>query len=411
VRLEAALFDATFLRHSIAHAFGDDGFSWDRVGWNGVWVSQLPSQQRLRLYRVSINLVDGHHFDLLLVEGRALRQRSAQDTILWFAALSGHALGAPALPRFGAWRRDLGAATVAYVSDLTAWERIRDRAARHDTHETAATARALQKVCVRAMSVFFRAWAQSGYRIVPGAITPSNVAVPDADFQEGTSILSLAGWSPYQGPLSLVRPMLRNFFQLAEAHYPLLREHLRREWILDACMEGLGADAAARFLDELERALQASLARGEAAAENEALLATVQRYRRTVDAGAHVPLPVFCAIDRYREWQRVNPGAGYEAREDTVLQMHQLYRLERFPDGLRYHLYRHTYFAGAGDEVHAAFARLVSRSLEGRQTLTGQLEELSALQALLREPRRPRRVQPDGVPGGAADAAAGAAGH
>jgi long-chain acyl-CoA synthetase len=386
VRLERILFDATFLRHSIVHAFGDDSFTWDRVGWNGVWVSQLPSQQRLRLYRVGVNLVDGHHFDLLLVEGAALRRNAARDTILWFTALSGHALGAPALPRFGAWRRDLGAATVAYLSDLTAWERIRDRASRHDTPDAAATASALQKVYIRAMAVFFRAWQQSGYRIVPGAVTPSNVAVPEADFQEGTSILSLAGLSRYQGPLALVRPMLRNFFQLAVAHYPLLREHLRHEWIMDACIEGLGADAGARFLDALEAALDAALRRGEAAAENEMLLAALQRYRRALAAHEHVPLPVLCAIDRFRDWQRANSGASAEAREDAVVQMHQLYRLERYPEAYRYYLYRHTYFAGTGDEVHAAFARLIRRSLAGKQALTGQLEELSALQALLREP-------------------------
>jgi long-chain acyl-CoA synthetase len=386
VRLERILFDATFLRHSIAHAFNDEAFAWDRVGWNGVWVSQLPSQQRLRLYRVGVNLVDGHHFDLLLVEGAALRQNTARDTILWFTALSGHALGAPALPRFGAWRRDLGAATVAYLSDLTAWERIRDRASRHDTPDAAVTASALQKVYIRAMAVFFRAWQQSGYRIVPGAVTPTNVAVPEADFQEGTSILSLAGWSRYQGPLALVRPMLRNFFQLAEAHYPLLREHLRLEWIMDACIEGLGADGGTRFFDALEAALATALRRGEAAAENEMLLAALQRYRRALAAHEHVPLPVLCAIDRFRDWQRANPDANAEAREDAVVQMHQLYRLERYPDAHRYHLYRQTYFAGAGDDVHAAFARLVQRSLAGQQALTGQLEELSALQALLRDP-------------------------
>jgi long-chain acyl-CoA synthetase len=384
-RLERILFDPTFLRHSLVHAFNEDGFGWDQVAPDGVWVSPMPSHQQLQLYRAGINLVDGRHFDLLLVVGGALRRRTIRDTILWLNALSSNAFGAPALPRFGTWRRDLGAVTISYVGDLTAWDRIRELSSRHDVHDGATTRLSLQKLYVRAMAAFIRAWEQSGYRIVPGAVTPSNVALPDADFHERTSILSLAGWGDYRGPLSLVRPMMRNFYHLTAAHYPQLRDSLRLAWVFDACFDALGEAGALRFLAELEAELDKALA-GHAGPEHTALRAALSAYRQALAAHEHVPLPVLCAVERYREWQRRNPGASPRAREESVVQMLQLYRLERFPDAFRYRVYQYTYFADADDDVRAAFSQLIDRALADQRALAGRLEALSLIQTLLRDP-------------------------
>jgi long-chain acyl-CoA synthetase len=384
-RIEEILFDPTFLRHSINRAFNEDGFTWDAVEANGVWVSPTSAHRQLRLYRLGINMVDGRHFDLLLVTGGPLRHRGVTDTILWMASLSGHAFGTPALPRFGAWRKDLGAVTVVYVSDLTAWERIREMASRRDVHDATATRDALRKLYVRAMATFFRAWEHSGYRIVPGAVTPHNVALPDADFQEGTAILSLAGWRPYDGPLSLVRPMVRTFYRLTAAHYPQTREALRLSWLLDAAMEALGSDAAIPFLGDLERELDGT----GGSPELEGLLAELDAYRAALAAGRHVPLPVLSAIDRYGHWERMNPAASPEAREETVVQMLQVYRFDRFDDALRYHLYRHTYFRHADPAIAAAFDRITRRRLpetDGTTDEARRLEDLSALQGLLGDP-------------------------
>ncbi len=68
-RLRAVLFDRTFLPRSLARAFGEEGFEWARVAGDGVWVSPILSHHHLDLYRLGINLLDGKHFDLLLVTG------------------------------------------------------------------------------------------------------------------------------------------------------------------------------------------------------------------------------------------------------------------------------------------------------------------------------------------------------
>jgi long-chain acyl-CoA synthetase len=380
-QLERILFDETLLRHSIMHAFNDDAFAWERIASDGVWVSPLPSHHEMQLYRIAINLTDGRHFDLLLATGPTLRRGAVGDTMLWLTALSSHAFGAPALPRFGAWRRDLGAATIAYLSDLTAWDRIRELSSRYDVRDGTSAHGELRKLYVRGMSAFFRAWQQSGYRIVPGALAPGNVALPGADFHERTNILSLAGWRPYEGPLSLVRPLLRNFYRHTAAHYPPMRESLRITWIFDACVEAVGGEGASTFLDELEAALEIA----PPGADSDALLQAVHEYRRSLAQHRHVPLPVLCAIERFGVWERMNPAASAQAREDTVVQMLNLYRVERFGDAFRYHTYRHTYFAHAPAAVDAAFAHLVHRCRQRDRSLAGHLEELSHVQALLED--------------------------
>ena len=189
--------------------------------------------------------------------------------------MSGHAFGPPALPRLGAWRKDLGAVAITYVSDLTAWERIRELSRQQDVRDGIAKRWAWRKLFVRAMAAFFRAWEHSGYRIVPGAVTPANVAVPDADFHEGTSILSLAGWHAYDGPQSFVALLLRNFYRQTEAHYPQSRDTLQVSWIFDACIEALGQ----RHIRGVLRRARDGAGGAEPTAESEPLGKALAEYR------------------------------------------------------------------------------------------------------------------------------------
>lgn len=377
-RLRDVLFDGTFLRRSLANAFGEEHFDWSRVTPEGCWVSTVLSHHPLHLYRLGINLVDGRHFDLLLVVGAAFRRSGVKDTVRWLTALAGHAYGRPALPPMGAWRRDLGAMSVAYVSDLTAWERIRELSRQQDVRDGIAKRWAWRKLLTRSMTAFFVAWDQSGLRIVPGAVTPANIAVPDADFHESTTILSIAGWRPYDGPLSLVTLLLRNFYRRTGAHYPQSRDVLQAAWIFDAALEALGETRGSEFLDELAHAVAEAVSPDIAA-----LAAPLSAYRDALRERVHVPLPVRCAIERFREWERVNPSASAEAREDAVIQMLHLYRLDRFDERLRYVVYAHTYFAQAGEEVARAFDRLLSRADPGAHGRRVHLQALSTLQSLI----------------------------
>jgi hypothetical protein len=232
------------------------------------------------------------------------------------------------------------------------------------------------------MTAFFLAWEHSGRRILPGPVTPTNVAVPDADFHEGATILSLAGWRPYDGPMPIVALLRRNFYELTEAHYPQTRDTLQLAWIFDACLEALGPDAAMRFLEEVAQALP-GLAEVD---ERDTLSAALGAYRAALQERPYVPLPALCAIHRFLEWERVNPTASPEAREEAVIQMLHLYRLARFHEGLRYHVYQHTYFARSGDAIREAFDHVVLRALRKPGPHRGHFEDLSELQRLIADP-------------------------
>ena len=182
--------------------------------------------------------------------------RTLKDTVLWLTALSGHAFGTPALPRFGAWRRDLGA-------DL---DRVRQRPHRVGAHpRTGQPARRPRRhrdgrgrgrsSSSASMAAFFRGWEQSGYRIVPGSVTPANVALSDADFHEN-------GEHPLAGGLAALRRPARDWSAACSAgsigcRKPTTRKSrdtLQLGWIFDAAFEALG--------DEGHRALPAQQPRG-----------------------------------------------------------------------------------------------------------------------------------------------------
>jgi hypothetical protein len=66
-----------------------------------------------------------------------------------------------------------------------------------------------------------------------------------------------------------------------------------------------------------------------------------------------------------------------------VLDVHRLYRLDRYPEVARYFLYRHTYFAVAGETAQAAFDKLIAKMSERPDTPAVRLGELSELQAAI----------------------------
>ncbi|HWT82857.1 MAG TPA: GNAT family N-acetyltransferase, partial [Candidatus Methylomirabilis sp.] len=368
--------DPVFLRESIALAFDEDSFD---PGAETMWVSRIPSQHQFQLYRLAINLVSGRHFDLLLAVGEGYEIPPVQETALWLIALSGNTGGPPALPRFGVFRPDLGAVSVAYVTDLTAWDRIREFSTATAFHKPIPSRNDWRKLYVRAMAVFFHLWRMSGARILPGAITPANVSMPDADFREGTCVLSLTGWHRYDGPLSLVGPLVQNFYRSAVANYPKCTDILDPAWIFDACLEALEQRRAMQFMTELGE----ELSRQDVSFQGKGLSTILTEYLAERSKEPYLPLALLGAADRFLAWEAANPGATPSAREDAVSLASRLYRLDRFPESIRYELYRRTYFSRAGAGVQSAFDRLMRRLALPTTVSVSHLEELSDLQAVL----------------------------
>ncbi|HSB35579.1 MAG TPA: AMP-binding protein, partial [Thermoanaerobaculia bacterium] len=222
------LFDETgFLEEALELACGESVTPQD-LGPAGIWIAPVASVRRHQLYRAGVNTQSGRHHDLLLIIGDDLDLAAVRQTKLWMEALASPADRDPVVPPFGGFRPELGALSVGWVDEPTLAQRFweLEEPAREGAGEPA-----WRTLFVRALAAFFSAWEASGRRLVPGAVSPANVVVPRDDFREGTVLLSLAGHRPYEGPWSLVGPMVRNFFEETFALYPRSRGTLRRSWI------------------------------------------------------------------------------------------------------------------------------------------------------------------------------------
>jgi long-chain acyl-CoA synthetase len=368
--LSVVLADSSFLSQSVALAFDEPEARALAVAPGGAWVGRLPSSQRHRLFRVSFETMDGHHRDLLLALRGDVAEPAVEETILWMIALGDRPGVDGLVPRFGCARADLGALSTAYLSGLSLWERVRAWAG--DVGEVR-TPEAWRSLFVRGLAAFFAGWRASDGRILPGNVVPTNVAVPRADYLADVRVLSLAGWKPYQGPLSLVEPMRRHFLEQAVGHYPVLRGRLDPTWIYDASVEGLGVDGARAFLALL------AAEKGDPPGGRERLAA----FRESLDASFYEPLALRGAVARYAEWQRSNPKATPLARRQLASQMHGLYGLDAHGELARYHLYRRTYFEHAAPPAASLFDRLLERLFERRGEPATRLVELAELQSAL----------------------------
>lgn len=376
-RLEKVLVGSPFLIESIALAF-DTVLDPASVPRGGIWVSRTLSQPFPSRYRVSINTDKGRHFDLLVILRDDLAEGEIARTFQLVAAIRAWPVEAPVLPRLGAVRADLGAASLAYASGLTVWDRIRQHAG---TPADAADfgQRKWRRLLVAGMATVITTWRHSDRRIVPGMVTPSNVIVPERDWQRGRMMISLAGWTPYRGPLDLIRPLLKNFLRLAVSHNPALRSVVDDGWLLEAVAEALGHDEGAEFLDELAVALESNpLENGPPD-----LLDRVQTFAGSLRSAYQPTLVVESATARYRAWRLANTDASHRARSDQLESLIRLYRMDREGELAIFTLFRNTILAHADEAAVDACDRLVQKLFHHRELRAAHTVELSDLQTIL----------------------------
>ncbi|HPS62508.1 MAG TPA: GNAT family N-acetyltransferase [Bacteroidales bacterium] len=370
----------TFLEESILLAFNEPGFSLPQVAVKGIWVIRLLAFKEFKHYRLSINTVEGKHFDLHMVMSENPDAAPPRpETFYWLASLAGFPYGTAVAPLLGSSRPGLGVLTTQYIGGLTAWDKIRELS---EIHRASGSSRghAWRKIFIRSFAVIFKAWHHSGFRIIPGSISPSNIAIPEMDFRENAVILSLAGWTDYKRPLSLVSPMLQDFYCRTAALYPWCRSELDVQWIFDACIEALGKEEAGRFLMTLKDDLDGKPVTCFDSAD---LLTRLNHYLGASFSRHYLPVSLFSAIEHYQDWFRMNPLTTHTAREQTCRELLELYKLRQEVELIRYYFYRHTCFSNAPEATRTAFDRLIERMAERTGGLAIQLIELSDLQATI----------------------------
>jgi len=372
----------TFLKESIILTFNEQEFDLAEVPDKGIWILRLLAFKEFKHYRLSINTLSGKHFDLHMVMSENPAYRPKPDTFYWMASLAGFPYGPAVAPLLGSSRPNQGVLTTQYIGGLTAWDKIRELS---EIHRSSGNIKgnAWKKIFIKSFMVIFKAWHHSGKQIVPGAISPANVAIPEMDFRESAVVLSLAGWSTYKNTLSLVDPMLQDYYCKTASIYPWCRNQLDVTWIFDACIEALGKEEAMLFLQQMQLDLQV---RSLSCFDSTDLLSHLESYLETAGRRYYKPIALFSAIDQYQEWYKMNPLTTATAKEQTLIELLELFRLQQYPDLVRYFFYRHTYFSDSEPEVRAAFDRLLERMEELHEGLAIQLIELSDLQSELHDP-------------------------
>ena len=369
----------TYLGESIILAFNEQGFDLNDVPTNGIWVLRLQAYKEFRHYRLGINTRSGKHYDLHMVMSENPDFRPKPDTFYWLASLAGFPYGPAVGPFLGSSRPNLGILSTQYIGGLTAWDKIRGFA---EIHRSSAFVHpnAWKKVFTMAFTVIFRAWHHSGYQIVPGIISPNNVAVPEMDFRRNAIILSLTGWTTYKNTVSLVGPILQDFYCKTAALYPWCDKQMEISWIFDACIEALGREEAMVFLETLRKDLE----KRPVYYFNDGNLADdLAKYIAVNLKKYYLPLALYSAIDQYADWYRMNPLTTSAAKEQTIFELLELYTLHEYPELVRYYFYRHSYFSDASSEIQTTFDKLLEKMMSEPQVLPIQLVELSALQSVI----------------------------
>ena len=193
-RLRKVLIGTSFLKQSVMLAFEGEDLVLDDIGPGGIWVSRIISRYHDSRYRVSINTLGGKHFDLQVLIREDDDPELVENTIFRYIQLRGYPFRTPMLPNFGCSRPELGALSMAYISDLTVWEKIREFSSVRGPGTTPPTRMRWHQLMVRAMAVVIRGWRNSGRQIIPGLIMPNNIIVPEPDFRKGAVQNSLSGF-------------------------------------------------------------------------------------------------------------------------------------------------------------------------------------------------------------------------
>ncbi len=381
-RLQEIITDTVFLEESIHLIFGQLTFTVDKIIPEGLWITKLQSFSNFRHYRLTVNTINNKHYDLHLVVTRNEIPKSSVSDLYWNAYLSDYPFDLPVLSSLGISNTEHGVRSSQYLGGLRVWEKIRQMS---EIHQWAGNTQpyAWHQLFIKSFAVIFRAWKISRRKIIPGAISPKNIMVPELDFKESAVIISLTGYEPYANIQSLLMPMIKNFYQKTVALYPWGGTHLKFNWIYKAMIESLGKKETFELLEEWRTFLKNT---PDNYLKSLRLEDSIDEFIKEQKNNHYYSLKIHSGISNYEHWIKLNPDATKEAREQTVYEIFDLFNIFKLGEIDRFYFYRHTYFNHSARAVQNAFGMLLEKMEEKPNTETIQLMELSNLQATLEDP-------------------------
>ena len=379
LRIENIITTTTFMKEAFILIFDRVVFDLQEVQNQGLYISKISSSPTNLLYRMSINTLNHKHYDLVILIKPNITRKKVLETIYLTLKIAHKSSGTSILPKLGNFRSALGIISFDFINDLTVWERIRQLTSTVTSSNKEEVQKQWEILFKRGMAAFFTILKNSDYKIIPGAVAPSNVVVPEPQFKEGTKILSITGWKNYHVHTDLVKPLINNFYLQTFSNYPWSRDHLKIDWLFDACLEGLGVEQGFNFLIELKKSLQEN----SLFVFDQNILALLMQYLEKAKAEPFVNSYILCAISNYHDWLRENPKSTKKAKQDFVQNLYNMYRMEKYSDILRYIFYSETYFSGISENVTGLFKKLISMLHKYPQQHATKRLELLELQDLL----------------------------
>jgi len=367
------------LKQAIIIVYDEYSFDMSQISENSIWISRIKSYRNTKHYRMSINTLKGKHYDLHISIDEKLKTKQGLETLYRMIVLGNNPFEHSSITDFGCSNPTDKIIISAYLSMLTAWDKIR-AIAEVQASGNVEQANIWRKIYIRSMSAFFRVWENSGREIIPGFVAAGNVALPENDFSNNAVVISLSGWKEDGDFKELVSAMLQNFYNKPKAHYPISKKYIKTRWIFHACVETIGKEKSIKLFKNLKRNLEKQKILNS---NNLELLKTVTNYIKDFKNRTYLPLPLFNAIDRYNDWTSKNLKAKLTAKEQTISELFDLYGLNRYTEIVRYKFFKETFFKDANKEISSAFNILINRMSENINTLPLQLTELSDLQSTL----------------------------
>ncbi|MFH1726837.1 MAG: GNAT family N-acetyltransferase [Pseudomonadota bacterium] len=378
-QIKKILTSPAFIEESLMHAFDAHQFNLQEINDHSIWISRISSIQNEYSYRISITTAHGKHYNLQLIIMKD--HEKTKETIQWMISENAYPREKTVLPAVGAYRRELNAFSLAFVNELTTWQRIQSLSNQLIPKIDNQNVSLWENYFTRSFIALFTAWINSEFKIVPGIISPNNIIVSQQEFREDSLILSLLGWKKYKNTLSLIRPIIKNFYLFTINHYPWCKHELNFDWLFNACVESLGREKAIDFLcllrQEFERDCDVTY--------KDKFLQKLDIYIKRFNMIFIPNLSTKFAIDRYHKWLSLNSEATYIAKCQIIEELCELYKIHKFADVYRFYLYRKTYFKRSSKLIKMRFDKLIHRLHFSTRKFRVQMEELSELQDVITE--------------------------
>lgn len=366
-----------FIKQSVILAHEDLNFKTTDIKDSGVWVSKLDRTTKIKHYRLSITTTDGRHFELqIYLHDKADMQRNLAS-VYWHIAIAGHPFSARVLPRFGVCRPEDHIRSSVYNGELNIWDKLREFSAQKVAGMNFSRENSLQRLFIEAISTFIKAWNNSERRILPGKLLPENIIVSELDFRDGGVIHSLKNWREFKDVANFIMSIHHNFYLRTIAHYTWCESQIDINWIFDSFSEALGKSEAIKILDE---AIEQFDEKNPLELKIQTILKNYLGINRYIN---YIPIKLYNAIRRFVKWQENNHNASNEAKLENLIELQNLYNLNRNSEYLRYFLFRHTYFNTFSKDVLIVFDRLLYKMDSDSEKSASDFYELSELRDLL----------------------------